>query len=689
MEIFTLARDQEILGTFTEKSVFHALLNGDLLDTDIWHTESTGEWTTVDPSLIDYIFQDKRLYLSSLGAISGPFSFEEICSEIENNNSTEDMLFTWDGFDTWIDVSIFFVNSHYHLTDNDSDNPEKLDESSDTPPVLGHNTFISDTPLLEPVELPVYSHSPVYSEEEVGSYRDLISNWSNRIPYNPFPNFGNSISISSATFFPIYRTSFRTQFESRTIKESPVEPYNKQPYPDNPLSEIEIDIWSYDFGEPDTFTNNTNEYILEETRSVFECETCDAIGICTCSQCQGDGQRECADCDGNGYINCSCDNGEVKCGECASVTGGVLRFLDNGNLPACRGGRCKHCSGDGRIRYERNRICNYCGGSGLCRFCRGQGTKTCRQCSGDGRLRCKECKTRGIIICDNCKGKGEHVCTSCEGKKYLTKFLYIIREWYFQSSESLFTDNVKNPSRLLTNSDSFVRIDDSFCKDTFHPDHFAPTPNFPEISNWFKMAIVESTSKIVPDSSVIIKFQSAQTHSFNFVEIAYPFDHKELTGNYFFWINPAAKTIHTDDDPISKYNRFGIGKYKALGNLVLHPFTRESWERAYGGKWLGTTEELSAKSPNVVIFFLCIGVFGFHYFYLGKYLDGILKWMTFNFLGIGWISDIIRYNLNCLRDSKGMFVTKSDHKTLPPSYEPNTETLPPIIPQNDIPPPIR
>lgn len=44
-----------------------------------------------------------------------------------------------------------------------------------------------------------------------------------------------------------------------------------------------------------------------------------------------------------------------------------------------------------------------------------------------------------------------------------------------------------------------------------------------------------------------------------------------------------------------------------------------------------------------VAFLLCLffGVFGFHKFYEGKILMGILYLLTFGFVGIGWFIDII------------------------------------------------
>lgn len=67
----------------------------------------------------------------------------------------------------------------------------------------------------------------------------------------------------------------------------------------------------------------------------------------------------------------------------------------------------------------------------------------------------------------------------------------------------------------------------------------------------------------------------------------------------------------------------------------------------------------SDKSKGTALI-LCIllGVFGVHYFYVGRIGKGILYLCTFGLCGIGWLLDIVTIALGGFRDNAGLCLRK-------------------------------
>lgn len=67
-------------------------------------------------------------------------------------------------------------------------------------------------------------------------------------------------------------------------------------------------------------------------------------------------------------------------------------------------------------------------------------------------------------------------------------------------------------------------------------------------------------------------------------------------------------------------------------------------------------QEMSGKSKSVATLLCGIGLFGFaglHRFYTGKYISGILYLLTYGFLWIGTIADLISLSNGTFTDSEG------------------------------------
>ena len=66
--------------------------------------------------------------------------------------------------------------------------------------------------------------------------------------------------------------------------------------------------------------------------------------------------------------------------------------------------------------------------------------------------------------------------------------------------------------------------------------------------------------------------------------------------------------------------------------------------------------EPASPKDKAVALLLCIfgGYFGLHYFYVGKYVKGIIYILTFGLFMIGWFVDIFRIAIGAFKDSNGL-----------------------------------
>lgn len=64
---------------------------------------------------------------------------------------------------------------------------------------------------------------------------------------------------------------------------------------------------------------------------------------------------------------------------------------------------------------------------------------------------------------------------------------------------------------------------------------------------------------------------------------------------------------------------------------------------------------ITSDRSRAVAFILCFlfGIFGAHYFYVGRVGRGLLYLLTVGFFGIGWIVDMFKIALGGFRDNTG------------------------------------
>ncbi len=68
-----------------------------------------------------------------------------------------------------------------------------------------------------------------------------------------------------------------------------------------------------------------------------------------------------------------------------------------------------------------------------------------------------------------------------------------------------------------------------------------------------------------------------------------------------------------------------------------------------------SVQMVSGKSKGVA-WVLCffLGTLGVHYFYVGRWIMGLLYLFTFGLGGLGWLFDLVRIAIGVFRDSKGL-----------------------------------
>jgi len=67
---------------------------------------------------------------------------------------------------------------------------------------------------------------------------------------------------------------------------------------------------------------------------------------------------------------------------------------------------------------------------------------------------------------------------------------------------------------------------------------------------------------------------------------------------------------------------------------------------------------LSSEKSKWAAFFICIpfGLFGFHYFYVGRIFRGLITLITMNFCAIGWFRDMFVILKGDFKDKHGAYL---------------------------------
>ncbi len=228
------------------------------------------------------------------------------------------------------------------------------------------------------------------NKHKVDDIINLINDWSNRVPYHSYSNYGNRLDIEQVVLMPIYILELTTQYDKRLLNVKTV------PYKGEAISEQqydypnEVNIWNYECEEPEEFVESMGDYHVagsDAVRACYNCDgngkqkcpTCDAKKIIVCPACGGKPKKRCPSCGGKRYRMQSCYH-------CSDGT-----YLNNSTGQRQR---CSHCNGTGQKR-ER------------CSTCDGSGVTYCSKCSGAGKIDCPTCGKKGYIICTKCDGSGE------------------------------------------------------------------------------------------------------------------------------------------------------------------------------------------------------------------------------------------------------------------------------------------
>lgn len=66
----------------------------------------------------------------------------------------------------------------------------------------------------------------------------------------------------------------------------------------------------------------------------------------------------------------------------------------------------------------------------------------------------------------------------------------------------------------------------------------------------------------------------------------------------------------------------------------------------------------TSHKSKTVAFILCVtfGLFGFHYFYVGRFTRGCIALLTGNFFGFGWFRDMAKILSGNFEDKHGAYL---------------------------------
>lgn len=124
--------------------------------------------------------------------------------------------------------------------------------------------------------------------------------------------------------------------------------------------------------KPTRFTNQTQEFPLQETVKFQTCHKCNGRKEITCTNCHGSGEVDCSTCGGDGDCNWCHGSGKENCS-----------CINDDDCPWCHGRGytdCSHCF------------------NGNCRSCNGSGNQTCSTCHGSGNITCPTCSGEGELL---------------------------------------------------------------------------------------------------------------------------------------------------------------------------------------------------------------------------------------------------------------------------------------------------
>ena len=243
---------------------------------------------------------------------------------------------------------------------------------------------------------------PINNESTIKSYKELISKWSNALPYPPIENLGEHIASCSATQYYLYQLRMTTHIATRYFEERETGKHGQAS--SNPRSIDRIDIMGVC---SDDFTSDM-EVPLNDTCFERTCGTCQGDGKVSCSKCSGSGQLNCSKCGGSGQIKYT---EKIPCQSC----GGKGRIKQQEPVeracPVCsdmgfdRKKRCIKCGDSRRIIEQKmvDRSCQSCDGKGYHAEPR---QKNCSECGATGKIACPTCNSTGQVKCSKCDGYG-------------------------------------------------------------------------------------------------------------------------------------------------------------------------------------------------------------------------------------------------------------------------------------------
>ena len=214
----------------------------------------------------------------------------------------------------------------------------------------------------------------------------------------------NDIRIVDITSNPVVYAIGDIFYEEREIGEERIPSSYVSGMSDTLHKASEYNQWAIEINQNiQNFTESYTKQIIEESKHVSQCFSCNANGYKPCN-CRG-GYVTCKNCAGRGDVRCGrCGGqGDVRCSACGGVgrTSRTEQRYDNDNYPYLE---------------TIEETCYSCGGSGIQR---------CGSCGGSGLLVCNSCRGSGEVVCSTCNGTQRVTCRPCNGLGYFCNQVYV------------------------------------------------------------------------------------------------------------------------------------------------------------------------------------------------------------------------------------------------------------------------
>jgi phage FluMu protein Com len=238
------------------------------------------------------------------------------------------------------------------------------------------------------------------TEGEEAQVRASLSRYAASVPHHDLQALGKQVKIIKARELRSYRVVLDSLFERRQVTRKE-EPFEGGSVPAATVTEANVRVWSYPYATATEFRGGTRENVVEGSKEVRPCKTCEGQKTVTCDACSGRRIVVCSNCGGSGDFRCGLCEGKGYRQVHTSTRQRQERCYCSGGYWS-DGKPCVRCNGQGWYPVDEpvyQAVPCTCGtGRRKCSLCDGHKQIRCPTCTGSGKLPCSPCKATGQML---------------------------------------------------------------------------------------------------------------------------------------------------------------------------------------------------------------------------------------------------------------------------------------------------